>query len=224
MRGAVVWTVVGVVLGGAGVGAQEPAPAAADREAMERTLAAMRDLGTVWLSWLGEGLMAEDFGRPEWLETPAGVVPPRIDPSGLPDPEDREAVDEWAAKMLAEAEAKRAWEEGREHRVEWPGYYDLERLPVRFTAAELEAVLRELLPPEEVDGLVWEDGWGRPFELRFSGHVLERQVMAIRSGGRDGAASATMYRIGSVPPDPDGDILWADGFFVRWPEGVTIQE
>jgi hypothetical protein len=224
MRAAVVWTVVGVVLGGAGVGAQEPAPAAADREAMERTLAAMRDLGNVWMSWLGEGLLAEDFGRPEWLETPPGVVPPRIDLSGLPDPEDREAVDEWAAEMLAEAEAKKAWEEGRAHRVEWSGYYDLERLPVRFTAAELAALLRELLPAEEVDGLAWEDGWGRPFELFFSGWLLAPRVMAIRSSGRDGEASGTQYRIGPVPPDPDRDIVWADGFFLRWPDGVGLRD
>lgn len=174
-----VWLAVGVVLGGAGPAARETPPAATDREAMERTLAAMRDLGAAWLTWLVDTLTVEDFSRSEWLEEPEGWVAPRVVASG---------------------------------------YYDLGKLPVRFTADELEEVLRELLPAERVDGLVWEDGWGRPFELFFSGYVLAPQVMAIRSAGRDGEPSGTIYGIGPVAADPEQDIVWADGFYIRYPE------
>lgn len=222
MRAAVPWLVVGAVLGGAGAGAQEAPLAATDRVAMERTLAVIREVGNAWMSWLGEAITAEDYDR--WSEPPPGFRPPRLDLSELPDPEDEEAVRAWAGGLVAEMEAKKAWQEGRRYKVDWPGYYDLAKLPVRLTAAELEEILRELLPAERVDGLVWEDGWGRPLELRFSGYLWAPQVMAIRSAGRDGEAEPTMYRVGLAPPDPDAEIVWADGFFLRWPDGVAIGE
>ena len=43
-------------------------------------------------------------------------------------------------------------------------------------------------------------------------------VMAIRSKGRDGTATITEYSVTSFEPtDYDQDIVWADGFMVRWP-------
>lgn len=221
MHGAVPWLIVTMVAGGAAGAAAGQEPSAADRAAAERTLAAMRDLGAAWLSWLAEVMTVEDFSHTEWLERPAGARPPAA-LAGMPGPEDREAFDAWLAEQIAAMQAEQAWQASRRYRVEWPHYYDLRKVPLRLTAAELEALLRELLPAEEVDGLAWEDGWGRPFELRFSGWVLAPQVMAIRSGGRDGEAEGTMYRIGAVPPDPDADLVWADGFFLRWPEGVEL--
>ncbi len=64
------------------------------------------------------------------------------------------------------------------------------------------------------------DGWHRPFEYYLNtANPLSKQVMAIRSKGRDNTAEASSYTVtGFDPTDYDRDIVWADGFFVRWPE------
>jgi len=70
------------------------------------------------------------------------------------------------------------------------------------------------------------DGWKNSFMYGYTGNPLGAQVIAIGSGGRDGGASgtpidlATTVTIGAfTPTDYDQDIIWADGFFVRWPGG-----
>ena len=43
--------------------------------------------------------------------------------------------------------------------------------------------------------------------------------MAIAAGGRDGSsAGGQLHGRGFDPTDYDQDIVWADGFFVRWPQ------
>ena len=43
--------------------------------------------------------------------------------------------------------------------------------------------------------------------------------MAIGSGGRDASTPSGSYTVaGFDPTDYDQDIVWADGFFVRWPQ------
>ena len=50
-------------------------------------------------------------------------------------------------------------------------------------------------------------------------NTLAQQVLGVRSPGRDGIFSDTDYSIiGFEQDDFDQDIVWADGFFVRWPE------
>jgi len=68
------------------------------------------------------------------------------------------------------------------------------------------------------------DGWKNPFLYAWSGDVLGAQVLAIGSAGRDGKdnpiASFTTESIGPfTPTNYDENIIWADGFFVRWPGG-----
>jgi hypothetical protein len=47
---------------------------------------------------------------------------------------------------------------------------------------------------------------------------LAAQVMSLRSPGRDGFFADNSYEITSFDPEAfDEDIVWADGFFVRWP-------
>ena len=64
------------------------------------------------------------------------------------------------------------------------------------------------------------DGWENPYEYYLNvEQPLERNVMAIRSPGRDGLWEANGYTVTKFDPsDSDQDILWADGFFVRWPQ------
>jgi general secretion pathway protein G len=71
------------------------------------------------------------------------------------------------------------------------------------------------------------DGWKNSYSYGFTGNVVSSQVFAIESSGRDGDSdaadvSSADITIGPfVPTQYDQDILWADGFFVRWPGGLT---
>jgi len=80
--------------------------------------------------------------------------------------------------------------------------------------------LEEALVPRYIQKIPELDGWGHPYEyyLNFANH-LGPQIMLIRSPGRDGKFSATtIYSTGAFAPgDFDADIVWADGFLVRWP-------
>ncbi|MEM1201676.1 MAG: hypothetical protein AAGN66_00455 [Acidobacteriota bacterium] len=64
------------------------------------------------------------------------------------------------------------------------------------------------------------DGWGRPLEFRLADNIFGAQVVSIRSAGSDGVLEGTVYEPGSFPPDDDAsDLVWADGFYVRWFDG-----
>jgi prepilin-type N-terminal cleavage/methylation domain-containing protein len=91
-----------------------------------------------------------------------------------------------------------------------------------------------------------EAGWRHSFVYVWSGDPLASQVIAIGSGGRDESfqgsgdggppistspargvvpipTSQTLgdYVVGPfTPTDYDQDVIWADGFFVRWPSGA----
>jgi prepilin-type N-terminal cleavage/methylation domain-containing protein len=81
------------------------------------------------------------------------------------------------------------------------------------------ASLASQLVPFYIQNIAALDGWHHPFDyyLRTS-NPLAAQVMAIRSLGRDNTADATSYTVSDfVATDYDRDIVWADGFFVRWP-------
>lgn len=80
--------------------------------------------------------------------------------------------------------------------------------------------LREILVPQYMQQVPEKDGWGNPFEYYLNvENPLDQQVMSIRSPGRDGKLSADSYTVTAFDPgDFDQDIVWADGFFVRWPQ------
>jgi hypothetical protein len=80
--------------------------------------------------------------------------------------------------------------------------------------------LRTVLVPQYLQDVPRRDGWkfGYEYYLKTS-TPSARQVMAIRSKGRDNAAEASSYSVTSFDPtDYDRDIIWADGFMVRWPQ------
>jgi prepilin-type N-terminal cleavage/methylation domain-containing protein len=68
------------------------------------------------------------------------------------------------------------------------------------------------------------DGWGNNYEYYYSGNPLTSQVMAIFSPGRTGTGGLqSTYTMGPfTATDYDQDIVWADGFFVRYPAGVKV--
>ncbi len=77
-----------------------------------------------------------------------------------------------------------------------------------------------------------KDGWGNSYQyFRNDVSLLAGQVLAIRSSGNDGAPGSAEggqtgnpYTIGPfIATQYAQDIIWADGFFVRFPAGVKIQ-
>jgi general secretion pathway protein G len=68
-----------------------------------------------------------------------------------------------------------------------------------------------------------KDGWANPYEYRYSDNPLTAQVMAIRSPGRDNVIEGAAYTMGPfLASDYDQDIVWADGFFVKYPAGAKV--
>lgn len=80
--------------------------------------------------------------------------------------------------------------------------------------------LAGILVPQYIQELPVTDGWGHDYEFRLNTeNPLAPQVMSIRSPGRDGTFSTDSYTVTSFDPTSfDEDIVWADGFFVHWPQ------
>jgi prepilin-type N-terminal cleavage/methylation domain-containing protein len=90
-----------------------------------------------------------------------------------------------------------------------------------------------VLAPTYVQTLPQRDGWKHPFAYSLNtGNPLARNVMAVFSGGRDSDVDGTSWPSSVAPTtsgayDPDlydNDVLWADGYFVVWPEKTTPVE
>lgn len=83
--------------------------------------------------------------------------------------------------------------------------------------------LASVLVPTYIQAIPSYDGWKRSYDL-FLDTVppYERNVMAIRSAGRGASIDTDSYTPGAFEPtDYEQDIVWADGFFVRWPQKVS---
>jgi hypothetical protein len=79
----------------------------------------------------------------------------------------------------------------------------------------------DLLEPEYIAELPRVDGWGHPLELCLHQSAAPTAVHAIgaRSAGADGIFEGDLYEVGPFDPrDQDRDVVWVDGFFVRWPQ------
>jgi prepilin-type N-terminal cleavage/methylation domain-containing protein len=82
--------------------------------------------------------------------------------------------------------------------------------------------LRALLTPRYMQEVPAVDGWKNQYEFYLNDTApLSAHVMLIRSGGRNGTMDLDTYDVTSFDPtDYDQDIVWADGFFVRWPQST----
>jgi hypothetical protein len=82
------------------------------------------------------------------------------------------------------------------------------------------AKLAAILVPAYMQEVPERDGWDFPYEYYLNvANPLAQKVMTIRSAGRDRAFSDTVYTAGRFDPESlDEDIVWSDGFFVRWPQ------
>ena len=81
--------------------------------------------------------------------------------------------------------------------------------------------LSKVLSPFYINSVGPRDGWKTSYDYYLNtDDPLAKHVMAMRSGGRDKIYSASVYTAGGFDvTDYNQDILWADGFFVRWPQG-----
>jgi general secretion pathway protein G len=79
--------------------------------------------------------------------------------------------------------------------------------------------LGTILIPQYIQRVPILDGWKNSYDYYLqTANLHAPRVMAIRSRGRDNSAEATAYTVTSFDPtDYDRDIVWADGFMVRFP-------
>ena len=79
--------------------------------------------------------------------------------------------------------------------------------------------ISELLVTRYIQQVPLLDGWKFPYEYYLGSSVSAPQVFAIRSSGRDASFDGPAYDVTAfTPTDYDQDLVWADGFFVRWPQ------
>lgn len=65
------------------------------------------------------------------------------------------------------------------------------------------------------------DGWGHAYQFFQNSDIVSSAVLAIKSYARGGVEedSDGNWVVGPfVATDYDKDIIWADGYFVQWPE------
>lgn len=90
-----------------------------------------------------------------------------------------------------------------------------------YGSAKSVAVIESLLVPHYLQAVPILDGWKFPYEYRVrTDDPHARTIMLIRSPGKNKAyESSSAYSVTSFDPtDYNQDIVWADGFMVRWPQ------
>lgn len=92
-----------------------------------------------------------------------------------------------------------------------------------YGSVKTPTALRTILVPQYLQEVPALDGWKAPYEYYVNTNiVLAQNVLAIRSGSRYSQFESTSYTVTSFEPtDYDRDVVWADGFFVRWPQKTT---
>jgi len=89
-----------------------------------------------------------------------------------------------------------------------------------YGTALTSGAITTFLVPQYLQSIPDKDGWKNTYSYWMNtANVLAQTVLAVRSNGRDGSSSTNAYSVtGFEPTDYDQDIVWADGFFVRWPQ------
>lgn len=79
--------------------------------------------------------------------------------------------------------------------------------------------MRATLVPAYISELPVNDGWKNPYIYRLEvDQPFDDDVALVGSPGRNGGALDDLNRGPYDPTLYDNDIVWADGFFLRWPE------
>lgn len=108
------------------------------------------------------------------------------------------------------------------HQAELPKSDEPPPTTMRFDSvpAISHAELAELLVPKYLAAVPEKDPWDNPYEFRLStANLGAPTIMGLRSAGCDGKTAGETYTIGAfASADTAQDLVWMDGFFVRWPE------
>ncbi len=83
-----------------------------------------------------------------------------------------------------------------------------------------------LVTPTYIKSLPANDGWGRPYGFGMDkpqGITNAAQTYGMRSTGKDGAYQGTTYTVGTATGNFDCDIVYSNGSFIQWPEGMQTQ-
>ncbi|HEX9940454.1 MAG TPA: prepilin-type N-terminal cleavage/methylation domain-containing protein [Thermoanaerobaculia bacterium] len=91
----------------------------------------------------------------------------------------------------------------------------------KIDASDADAI-KALLVPQYTNRVAGTDAWKNDMHYFLTNDAtLTNNVMAIASGGADGDCDCAVYKTGAFEPtDYDEDLVWADGFFVRWPQKI----
>jgi general secretion pathway protein G len=106
--------------------------------------------------------------------------------------------------------------------------FDFTTNMAEISAADLlDTVLAVPDNPLYIQSVPTNDPWGNPYEYRWAGavEVVQRseELMGIRSLGNDGVATADTYNVEPfISSQFEQDIVWADGYFISWPEGAKV--
>jgi prepilin-type N-terminal cleavage/methylation domain-containing protein len=92
-----------------------------------------------------------------------------------------------------------------------------------FTGATANiSTIRVQLVSQYVQEVPSLDGWKGTFTYRLNiVNPLAQHVMFIGSGGRDRSLGQSWTSGAFNPTDYDQDIVWADGYFIRWPQKLS---
>jgi len=93
---------------------------------------------------------------------------------------------------------------------------DYTRIPFADLVATLVPTYIETLPDR--------DGWKTPYEFYLDtvNPAHTDFPLLLRSAGRDGKYEGDVYTVGAFDvTDYDQDIVWINGFFVRWPQKLS---
>ena len=103
--------------------------------------------------------------------------------------------------------------------------YDWSNLSSALTANQLLTTLYISNTMFYIQKIPPKDGWGGNYQYAWSGDLADTQIMGIRSLARDKAVGPTAapYPMGPfIATRYEEDIVWADGFFVRYPAGAQV--
>jgi prepilin-type N-terminal cleavage/methylation domain-containing protein len=103
--------------------------------------------------------------------------------------------------------------------------FDFSELSEIVTDEELLSVLYVSSTMFYIQEVPHTDSWGFALEYAWSGDTLSAYVLGIRSLGRDGQVGpeTNPYLIGPFATTAyEEDIVWADGYFVRYPAGTRL--
>jgi type IV pilus assembly protein PilA len=91
-------------------------------------------------------------------------------------------------------------------------------------ASTTAPALTTTLVSQYIQSIPTVDGWKHnyAFYMNYTNPLGGVGIMAVVSYGRDGSPDTTSYTVtGFDPTDYDRDLVWADGYFVRWPQKTS---